>query len=173
MNKTTWVLLGAFALLLVWRGSKMLQPVSSLKTSAAGVAAIKRFEGWRSTVYRDAVNKATIGWGHLIKPGEVMTSITVAQGEALLAADIAAAEASVRRLVLVPITQGQFDALVSFVFNLGAGNLQTSTLLRKLNARDYLGAAAELPRWKLAGGKELPGLVARRAEERTWFEATA
>ncbi|MCY1305462.1 Lysozyme RrrD [compost metagenome] len=69
----------------------------------------------------------------------------------------------------VPLSQGQFDALASFVFNLGSGNLQCSTLLRKLNAKDYAGAADEFPRWNKAGGKVLAGLTRRRAAERALF----
>jgi lysozyme len=79
-------------------------------------------------------------------------------------------EAGVKRLVKVPLAQGQFDALVSFSFNVGLGALGSSTLLRKLNAGDYRGAAAEFPRWNKAGGKVYEGLTRRRAAERSLFE---
>ncbi len=80
---------------------------------------------------------------------------------------------AVERYALVPLTQWQFDALCSFAYNVGAQNLRTSTLLRKLNARDYAGAAAQFDRWVMADGKPLPGLVKRRALERAMFERRA
>ena len=83
--------------------------------------------------------------------------------------DVAESERAVNQHVHVPLTQHQFDALVSFVFNLGAGNFRTSTLLKKLNARDYDGAAQEFGRWVQAGGKTLPGLVRRREAESALF----
>ena len=78
-------------------------------------------------------------------------------------------ESDVSNLVKVKLTQGQFDALVSFAYNLGARALSTSTLLQKLNAGDYTGAADEFPRWNKAGGKVLPGLTWRREAERALF----
>ncbi len=76
---------------------------------------------------------------------------------------------AVNRLVTVPLTQNQFDALISFVFNLGIGNFRTSTLLKKLNAGDYTGAAKEFPPWVRADGKQLPGLIKRRDAEKALF----
>ncbi|MCY1458796.1 Lysozyme RrrD [compost metagenome] len=78
-------------------------------------------------------------------------------------------EPEVERLVQVPLTGNQWDALVSFTYNLGAANLESSTLLRLLNAGDYVGAAGQFPRWNKAGGKVLPGLVRRREAERVLF----
>jgi lysozyme len=112
----------------------------------------------------------TIGFGHRLGAGEVFANpITLAQGEALLASDVLASETAVVRLVKVPLTQGQFDALVDFVFNLGAGRLASSTLLSYLNQRRYAAAAWQLLAWDHAGGLENAGLKARReAEFQLW-----
>ena len=96
-------------------------------------------------------------------------AISEDEAEALLAADLKTAESGVSRLVSVPLAQNQFDALVSFAYNLGAASLMSSTLLRKLNAGDYNDAADELPRWVYAGGRVLPGLVRRRNAEQRLF----
>jgi lysozyme len=148
-----------------------------MKTSATGLTLIKESEGCRLTAYPDPGNAPprgngqpwTIGVGHVgnVRPGD---SCSEAQAMDWLRHDAAAAEAGVARLVHVPLTQGQFDALVSFVFNLGEGALAGSTLLRKLNAGDLAGAAAEFPKWCHAGTAVLPGLVTRRARERALFE---
>jgi lysozyme len=90
--------------------------------------------------------------------------------QALMITDVAEAEKAVRRLVKVKLTQEQFDQLVSFVFNVGEGNFQKSTLLRKLNSGQCWAAAAEFDKWVYAKGKKLPGLVTRRAYERREFE---
>lgn len=109
-----------------------------------------------------------MGYGHtaFVKKG---MRITAEEAEILLKADLQAAEAAVSRLVHVPLTQGQFDALVSFVFNLGGGRLAASTLLRRLNRKDYDGAAEQFSKWVFGGGKKLPGLIARREAERQLF----
>lgn len=168
-----WALLGVAVIGFLVLQSRRGQEVSGMKTSQSGIDAIKRHEGFRASAYNDAAGKLTIGYGHLITAGETFRTVTPERAEQILRADLDVAEASIRRLVRVPLTQGQFDALVSFVFNLGAGNLSTSTLLRKLNGGDYTGAAEEFPRWRLAAGKELPGLVVRRADERRRFEGLA
>ncbi|MGB6193776.1 MAG: lysozyme, partial [Terracidiphilus sp.] len=119
---------------------------------------MKTAEGFRSRTYLDVAGKATIGYGHLLGAHEAfLGEITAAQAEALLAADVAQAEQSVARLVKVPLTQGQFDALVDFTFNLGAERLRASTLLLKLNSGDYGTAAEELLRWDHAGAVEVAG----------------
>jgi lysozyme len=91
------------------------------------------------------------------------------EGGALLLEDVAYAEHAVAHLVTVPLTQGRYDALVSFTYNEGAGRLQTSTLLKKLNAGNYAGAAGQFSVWVYGGGVKLPGLIARRAAERALF----
>ena len=146
-------------------------PASSpTNLSSAGLNMIEKYEGLYLNAYQDpGAGIWTIGYGHTgsdVKPGQ---TITKAEAEQLLKKDVAGAEKDVRNLVKVPLTQGQFDALVSFTFNLGAGALKSSTLLKKLNAGDYAGAQAEFGKWVHAGGKVLPGLVARRQEEATMF----
>lgn len=140
--------------------------------SQACVENIKHFEGFRSKPYRCPAGVPTIGYGHTDGVRMTDPAITEAQAEELLRMDLQAFAAGVNRLVRVALTQGQFDALVSFAYNVGLGNLQRSTLLKKLNAGDYSGAAAEFGRWtKAADGQQLPGLVRRRAAERALFEA--
>jgi lysozyme len=140
-----------------------------MRLSGAGLRLIEESEGLRTDAYPDSRGVWTIGYGHTlgVRPGDCCDR---AQAAAWLLEDAAAAEAAVVRQVAAPLSQGQFDALVDFVFNLGEGALQGSTLRRKLNARDYEGAAAELPKWCHAGSAVLPGLVARRARERALFE---
>jgi lysozyme len=171
MRAWLWILIAIAAVgggvLYMNRGS--FKPASQRAISQAGVDAIKQHEGWSAKVYKDSAGYPTIGYGHLIKAGEVFTTITPAQGETMLRADLATAEAGVRKYVTVPITQGMYDALVSWVFNLGAGSLQKSTLLAKLNAGDYLAAAAEFVKWNKAGGVEVAGLTARRTDEQSMF----
>lgn len=136
-----------------------------LSTSAAGVELIKSFEGLRLQSYRDSVGVWTIGYGHTRTAGSNQR-ISADEAHRLLIQDIIDHEAHIKRLVTVPLTQGEFDALSSWVFNLGGGSLASSTLLRKLNSGDYAGAASEIPRWNKAGGKVLDGLTRRRAAER-------
>lgn len=134
------------------------------KTSAAGIALIVGFEGERLAAYLCPAGVWTIGVGHTgpdVRPG---LRIARDRSRALLAQDLARFEQAVARLAPVA-TQAQFDALVAFAFNVGIDALAGSTLLRKHNAGDYAGAAAEFARWNKAGGKTLPGLTARRAAE--------
>ncbi|MEL6237024.1 MAG: lysozyme [Pseudomonadota bacterium] len=135
-----------------------------------GLALIKESEGLRLSTYLDAVGKSTIGYGHLIRPGEMFNGpISLQQAESLLRNDLHDTEQGIASAVRVPLTQNQFDALASFVFNLGAGRLRSSTLLRKLNAGDYAGAANQFLLWDKAGGKPLKGLTKRRQAERKLF----
>jgi lysozyme len=139
-----------------------------MKLSRAGLDFIKQAEGFRSRAYQDSAGVWTIGYGHTgnVRPGDVVTE---AEALDLLAKDAAASEAAVDRLVTVQINQQQFDALVSFCFNLGAGALEGSTLLRLLNDGDFAGAADQFQRWVYAGGTQLPGLAKRRAAEARMF----
>ncbi|BEM76148.1 lysozyme [Serratia marcescens] len=132
-----------------------------------GLNLIKHFEGLRLRAYQCSAHVWTIGYGHTADVGE---NDVITEEEALyfLHQDLAESERAVNQYVHVPLTQNQFDALVSFVFNLGAGNFLTSTLLKKLNSGDD-GAAQEFGRWIHAGGKALPGLVRRREAERALF----
>lgn len=144
-----------------------------MNISKNGIELIKRFEGLELKAYQDSVGVWTIGYGWTqtvdgkkIAPG---MRIDQATADRLLKCGIVQYEQGVNQLVKVRITQGQFDALVSFAYNLGLRSLSTSTLLRKLNDGDKQGAAEEFGRWVNAGGKRLDGLVARRAAERRMF----
>lgn len=139
-----------------------------MKISERGIETIKRHEGLRLDSYQDAAGVWTIGYGHTetARPGQ---RITVETAERLLMQDIEQFESAVNRLVQVPLTQSQFDALVSFTFNVGIGALERSTLRWLLNNADYAGAADQLLRWNRAGGRVLAGLVARRDAERDLF----
>jgi GH24 family phage-related lysozyme (muramidase) len=144
-----------------------------MQTSDKGIALIKEFEGCKLTAYQDSVGVWTIGygWTQPVDGKPIRAGMTIKQetAERLLKTGLVSYESDVSRLVKVGMTQGQFDALVSFTYNLGARSLSTSTLLRKLNAGDYAGAAAEFLRWNKAGGKALKGLTRRREAERTLF----
>lgn len=141
-----------------------------MKLSTEGLDLIKRFEGFRGRQYNDVAGFLTIGYGHRIVPPESFANgVSEPQGAAILEADVSEAEKAVSELVKVEMTQGQFDALVDFCFNLGAGRLMKSTLLRALNAGRYEAAAEQLLLWDLAGGEVNLGLKARReAELRLW-----
>ncbi|MGC9224998.1 MAG: lysozyme [Terracidiphilus sp.] len=141
-----------------------------MQLSAQGLDLIKRFEGFRDHAYTDVAGLSTIGYGHRIVPPESFPNgVTEPQALALLASDVSEVERSVNRLVRVTLTQGQYDALVDFCFNLGAGRLAESTLLRELNASRYNTAAEQLLLWEHVGGKINLGLKARReADLRLW-----
>lgn len=144
-----------------------------MRVSDAGIALIKSFEGLELEAYPDPATGGepwTIGYGHTgeVTPGMV---ITEAEADELLLQDVAQFEMCVNGALQVPVTQGQFDALVSFAFNLGCRNLRNSTLLAKLNAGDNVGAAAEFVRWNRAAGKVMAGLTRRREAERDLFNA--
>ena len=141
-----------------------------MKTSPKGVALIKEFEGLRLGAYMCSAGVLTIGYGHTggVKSGD---RITEKQAEELLVDDLKRFENGVLRVLRTPVTQNQFDALVSFAFNLGVGSLTKSTLLSKLNKGDAEGAAAEFVRWCRAGGQEVPGLKRRRLAETELFTA--
>lgn len=145
-----------------------------MQLSPAGFDLIKRSEGFRAQTYLDVAGLPTIGYGHrLVHPEVYPSGITPAQAQVILQWDVRDAEQSVARLVQVPLAQGQFDALVDFVFNLGAARLAASTLLRHLNASRYAEAATELLRWDHAAGRELDALRARRQAELDLWNAAA
>lgn len=145
-----------------------------MKTSAAGIDLIKQFEGFSANVYSCPAGKPTIGYGHVVtKQDRIIPPITETQARGLLAADLVPREEAVLRLVKVPLSQGQFDALVSFVYNLGETAFAGSTLLRKVNAGAHDIAADEFLKWDKATVKgkfvSLPGLTKRRSAERAMF----
>lgn len=133
-----------------------------------GLNLIKRFEGFSHTIYTCPAGYPTIGYGHVVLAHEhdqFAAGVTQAEATELLRKDVRIAERAVLRLISVPLTDGQFDALVSFTFNLGAGALQRSTLRRKVNRGEHESLPAELLKWVWAAGKKLPGLVRRRQAE--------
>ena len=143
--------------------------------SAEGMGLLKRSEGFRNRVYLDVAGLPTIGYGHrLLHPESFPNGIDEPQAAELLSTDVRDAEQAVERMVKVPLAQGQFDALVDFVFNLGAGRFATSTLLKCVNAGRHEEAMKELLRWNRAGGRELPALRLRReAEAKLWQSSPA
>ncbi|WP_347709332.1 lysozyme [Acinetobacter sp. NIPH1876] len=145
----------------------------SKTTSNVGLDLIASFEGTKLKAYDDGVGVWTIGIGTTVYPNGVKVkkgdSCTLDQAKTYFAHDLKRFEASVNNLVKVPLSQNQFDALVSLVYNIGSGNFASSTLLKKLNAKDYAGAADQFPRWNKGGGKVMKGLVRRRAAERVLF----
>ena len=145
-----------------------------MKTGKKGIDLIKEFEGFRAEPYRDAVGIPTIGYGNTYyEDGRAVKltdpPITQARGEELLKSVLVRYESAVNRYVQVPISQNQFDALVSFAYNVGNENLRKSTLMKLLNEKKYGQAADQFPRWNRAGGNVLAGLTRRRARERELF----
>ena len=135
-----------------------------MQTSEKGLALIKEFEGYRATAYRDPVGIWTIGYGRTrhVREGQEVTPL---QANEYLREDVADAERDVARLVRVPLTQNEFDALVSWTFNLGGRALSASTLLRRLNFGKHDQVPEQMLRWVYAGGEKLAGLERRRAAE--------
>ena len=147
-----------------------------MQVSDAGIELIKSFEGFRANAYPDPKSGGdpwTVGHGTTkfpsgrpVKKGDY---VTPAQAEMYLREDVKKFASSVDALVTVPLKQCQYDALVSFVYNLGATNFRKSTLLKKLNAKDYKGAADEFLRWVSPGSSVEAGLRRRRTAERAMF----
>jgi lysozyme len=147
--------------------------VNDLTYSGNGLALTEQFEGCRLSAYQDQVGVWTIGYGHTgadVTPGLTITQV---EAEALLAKDVLAAARCVNTLVKLSLTQGEFDALVDFVFNLGSGNFLRSTLLTALNAGDLAKAAAQFECWDRAGGVIVAGLLRRRQAELGLFQDQA
>ena len=158
-----------------------------MKVSQKCIQQIKIDEGVRNKPYQCPALLWTVGVGHVIDPHHAKVpfaerkTLPIPAGwdrvlsadeiDDILRKDLARFEAGVLRLIKVPLTQGQFDALVSFSFNVGLGNLQKSTLRMKVNREDYEGAAEQFLVWTKAGGKVLPGLVKRRTHEKEMFES--
>lgn len=140
-------------------------------TGEKGVQLICQFEGLRLERYRDAVGLWTIGYGHLILKEEMekLTKISTGEAKQILRKDLKRTEEGVKKVLTRSVTQNQFDALVSFAFNLGVGNLKKSTLLKKVNMGDIEGAALQFKSWNKAGGKVLAGLTRRRDAEMKLF----
>ena len=148
--------------------------MSNRRISDKGLNLIKQHESLQLDPYRDPSGFPTVGYGHLlIRDADAdlgqFESVTEEQALELLRQDTGDAERTVNQMVDVPLTQEQFDALVSLVFNIGPGNFQTSSLRRHLNNGDYEAAQREFPKWRKSENRILPGLVRRRAEEAELF----
>lgn len=144
-----------------------------MQISFNGIKSLKELEGFRKDAYKDTGGVWTIGYGTIMlngKPVEQGMSITDPEAEVALQADLAWAQTAVNQLVRVPLKQSMYDALVSFVYNVGMNAFSKSTMLRKLNLKDYAGASKEFSRWVYDNGKEIKGLVARRRIEQSMFD---
>jgi len=140
-----------------------------MNISQKGINLIKNFEGCRLTAYKCPANILTIGYGHTGSDVHTGQKITQEEAEKLLRQDLIVHCNNVSRLVKVPLNQNQFDALVSFEYNVGYGAFMNSTLLKLLNQKKYKEASEQFGRWKFAGGKILAGLVKRREAEKQLF----
>ena len=140
-----------------------------MKISEYGLDLIKHFEGLELEAYQCAAGVWTIGYGHTkdVQPGDQWSE---SHADHMLEVEMEEYENYVNTAVTVPLSQNQFDALVSWVYNLGNGNLTSSTMLKVLNSGDYAGVPAQIKRWNKAGGKVLEGLTRRRQADADMFE---
>jgi|TARA_B110000977_G_scaffold111217_1_gene144334 lysozyme len=140
-----------------------------MNISQEGLGLIKKFEGCEYNAYKCAAGVLTIGYGHTegVKEDDLVTQ---QEADKLLEKDIKIFEEIVLDAVEMPLSQHQFDALVSWTFNLGGGNLNSSTMLKVLNTGDYENVPTQIKRWNKAGGKVLEGLIRRREAEALLFE---
>lgn len=136
-----------------------------MRTSRAGIELIKKYEGFQSVPYRCPAGYWTVGYGHVLAVHEPRSAVTREQAEQLLQNDIRHAELSLTALVSVTLAQAQFDALVSFVFNLGSGAFERSALRREVNRQAHENVPDQLMRWVYAAGQKMKGLQRRRAAE--------
>lgn len=160
-----------------------------MKVSKQCIEMIKHHEGVRTKPYRCPALLWTVGVGHVIDPNHIKVKfedrknialpddwnrvLSMAEVDRILAEDLANFERGVLRLCPTGLTQGRFDALVSFSFNVGLGNLQRSTIRMKHNRGDFEEAAEAFMQWTKAGGKELPGLVKRRKDEKALYSTAS
>jgi lysozyme len=140
--------------------------------SAQCVELVRRYESFSARPYLCPAGVWTIGYGHTSGVGPTSSPITEERASALLRAELESFAVAVFEMVKTPINQAQFDALCSFAYNLGSAALRGSTLIKRINAGDMGGAAEEFSKWVKAGGKTLPGLVRRRADEKALFMGT-
>lgn len=150
--------------------NKAQAALTALSISATGLSFIQGAEGLSYGVYLDPVGLPTVCYGHYDQRLKVGTRFSDTECLVFLKEDLSAAEKAVKELVTVPLTQGQYDALVSFVYNVGTDAFRRSALRRKLNEGKYEEAAEEFPKWIYAKGKKLKGLINRRQNERRLFE---
>lgn len=140
----------------------------NLSLSPQAADQLKRLEGLRLRAYGDVGGKRTIGYGHLMQPGEP-TTITKAQADAIFTTDVRRHEKALRTLAPVPLRQSEYDALVLFIFNVGTDAFRKSTMRKHLLALNYAQAAHEFGRWVYVNGRVVPGLKKRRDVERKLF----
>jgi lysozyme len=143
-----------------------------MRTSEAGIEQIKAFEGFRTMPYKDTGGRLTVGYGHLIVPGDGLVEgspITMGQATSILRNDLQAAENCVNSTGTA-LTQNEFDALVSFVYNLGCPAFQRSTLLRFIKQQNYIAAAEEFPKWDMVDGIHSSSIRNRRLAEQACFQ---
>lgn len=178
---TVKALVTAASLLLASSQSQLLphsqlqaQQLSCLKTcqvNSALINLISQFEGYSPFIYKDAVGNPTIGYGHLIAKGETFKEPLLPQAaDDLLRRDLSPKADTVNKVINRPLYEGQFNALVSFTYNVGSGNLLRSTLLKKVNAKDDKQVPPEFIKWATADGHYLPGLAVRRQTEARIYE---
>jgi len=149
---------------------KARQACFGLAFSAAAVVCLTQFEGFRDKAYIPVPGDVpTLGYG-TTKGVKLGDTITKPEAIERLRADVNTFEGAIKQCVTVPLHQHEYDAFVSLAYNIGPGAFCNSTLVRKLNAGDYAGACAEISRWTRAGGREVKGLVSRRAAERAQCE---
>lgn len=154
-------------------GQKAKTCHSNCSTSEAGIELISHFEGYSPFVYKDAAGLDTIGVGHLILRGEKFSEPFLPNdADKLLRKDLRKSEASINRRVAVELQQHQADSVISFTFNLGEGKLAKSTLLKKINGKRHIEAAAEFEKWVYADGKKLRGLEIRREAESVMYKGS-
>ena len=139
-----------------------------MEISAEGLALIKKFEGCELEAYQCSAGVWTIGYGHTkgVQPGDTWSQ---SHAEHMLEVELEEYQSYINKYVTVNLSQNQFDALVSWVYNLGPANLKASTMLKVLNSGDYEGVPAQIKRWNKAGGKVLQGLIRRREAEALLF----
>lgn len=140
-----------------------------MKISQEGIALIKKFEGCELTAYQCSAGVWTIGYGHT-KGIEEGMEITQQEAEDMLVEELHEYENYINDNVTAPLSQNQFDAMVSWVYNLGPANLKSSTLLKVLNAGNYDDVPFQMRRWNKAGGVTLDGLIRRREAEALLFQ---
>jgi lysozyme len=145
--------------------------LGNCQPSPAAFGIIQHFEGYAPIIYQDAAGYDTIGFGHLIKPGEKIEEPLLGEAaERLLLQDVQPKATAVNARVSVPLFQGQYDAVASWTSNLGEGALKSSTMLKKINAARHEEVPGQMKRGNRAGGKVLKGLERRREAEAAFYE---
>lgn len=145
------------------------------RVSDQGIALIKKLEGFSKKIYLCPAGKETIGYGHVILPGEHFPASGISEevAEKILCDDLGDIINGLNLILKVGLNQNQIDALICFIFNIGIGAFRLSTMLRMINNNDFNGAAKQFARWVYCNGKKIDGLVKRRAIEAELFKKSA